>query len=268
MHNLEFTVKKVLRGAFKKGDEIKGTHSIRQDDQPTFPEGKDCIVGLNKVRGMWQVQAVQEAKAKDVAQAEAACKVPAGWSLQKGRLVSPWAGLGKDAWPAAAKGKGWLRCAVTGRPGLLAGAGVEVNVEVVPPKVKLKYGNPDGDGEYKITVKNTTTKPVSIPALLSDGQKVLWNESLVILCQGKAYSIPGAQKVKRAPKPTVLQPGKSISTVVNALALQGPEWPRGGYRIEFRFALGEKNVTQSFYYLSKHHDPIREKLTGGKEKKQ
>jgi hypothetical protein len=97
---------------------------------------------------------------------------------------------------------------------------------------------------------------------------VLWEESLVILCQGKVYPLPGARGVKQAPQPTRLQPGEAVSTVVNVLALQGPQWPRGGYRIEFQFALGEKSVTKSFYYLSRHHDALREKLgvkTGEKE---
>jgi hypothetical protein len=267
-HGLEFKVKKVLRGALKKGEELKVSHSARQENPPQFPLGKDCVVGMSKVRGMWQVQAVEEATAKELVQAELACKVPAGWSLKEGRLVSPWASLGKDAWPAAARGKGWFTCSVTGRPSLLAGEAVQFLVEPVPPKVKLKYGNPDGDGEYRITVKNSTQKPITVPALLSDGRKVLWNESLVVICQGKVYSIPGAEKVRSAPKPTVLEPGQALSTVVNVFGLKGPEWPRGGYRIEFRFALGEKNVTHSFYYLSRHHDPLRQKLSGGdKEKK-
>jgi hypothetical protein len=51
--------------------------------------------------------------------------------------------------------------------------------------------------------------------------------------------------------------------VVNALRLQGPEWPQGGYRIEFQFCLGEKSKTQSFYYLSKHHDALREAAKQG-----
>src|SRR5262249_10871722 len=100
---------------------------------------------------------------------------------------------------------------------------------------------------------------VTLPALLSDGTNLLWSESLVLLCQGKVYALPDAQGVQRAPKPVVLKPGEMAATVVNVLKLQGPEWPRGGYRIEFHVALGEKSVTQSFYYLSRHHDPLREK---------
>jgi hypothetical protein len=71
--------------------------------------------------------------------------------------------------------------------------------------------------------------------------------------------VPGAKGVGKEPQPTVLKPGESVSGVVNALKLQGPEWPKGGYRIEFQFCLGEKSVTKSFYYTSKHHDPLREK---------
>ena len=63
-----------------------------------------------------------------------------------------------------------------------------------------------------------------------------------------------------ATEATVLKPGESISTVVNALALKGPEWPRGGYRIAFQICLGEQSNVQSFYYMSRHHDPIRDKL--------
>jgi hypothetical protein len=54
-----------------------------------------------------------------------------------------------------------------------------------------------------------------------------------------------------------LKAGQSISTVVNALALEGPTWPKGGYRIEFQFCLGERSSKQSFYYMSRHHDAIR-----------
>jgi hypothetical protein len=190
--------------------------------------------------------------------------VPLGWTVEKGRLRSPWAGLGRKAWPAEARAKGSLVCAETGRPALFVGEGVELTAEPVPPKVALKFGNPDGDGEYRITVKNVTDKPVTIPALLSDGKTILWDESLVLLCQKKVYTVPGARGLAKAPQPTVLKPGESVSGIVNALRLQGPEWPRGGYRIEFQFCLGEKSVTRSFYYTSKHHDPLREKLAAEK----
>jgi hypothetical protein len=232
---------------------------MRQRLEPVFPVGKDCLMAGKTIRGQLVVVAVAEAKAETLAQAERACAVPVGWSVEEGRLVSPWAKLGKAAWTGAPPAKGGPACAATGRPALLVGEGVEFTAEPVPPKVILKYGNPDGDGEYRVTVKNVTDKPVTLPALLSDGQAPLWEESLVILCQGKSYVAPGARGVGKTPRPTVLKPGESASGVVNALQLQGPEWPKGGYRIEFQFCLGEKSVTQSFYYLSRHHDPLRKK---------
>jgi RNA polymerase sigma factor (sigma-70 family) len=261
---LQLKVVKVLRGSLKPGEEITAVHSVRQKLMPGFPEGREVLVAMSTARGQKSAQAVVVVTDAEMEQAELACSLPVGWTMDKGRLLSPWAKLGEKAWPAEAKGKGTFVCAETGRPALFVGAGVEFTAEPVPPKVVLKSGNPDGDGEYQITVKNVTDKPVTIPALLSDGKNVLWDESLVILCQKKAYAVPGARGVEKAPRPTVLQPGESVSGVVNALKLQGPEWPKGGYRIEFQFCLGEKSVTKSFYYLSKHHDPLRAKLAAEK----
>jgi RNA polymerase sigma factor (sigma-70 family) len=261
---LQLHVNKVLRGSLKQGEDIAANHSIRQKAPPVFPEGKEVLVALSTVQGRKVAQAVVEATAADVEQATSACSLPLGWTVEKGRLLSPWATLGPKAWPADAKAKESFVCAETGRPSLLVGGGIELTAEPVPPKVALKYGNPDGDGEYQITVKNTTALPVSVPALLSDGKTILWDESLVILCQKKVYTIPGAKGLAKSPQPTVLKPGESVSGVVNALKLKGPDWPKGGYRIEFQFCLGEKSATKSFYYLSKHHDPIREKLTAEK----
>jgi RNA polymerase sigma factor (sigma-70 family) len=268
-HTLELTILNPLRGTLKKGTDLSAHHAARQQNVPTFPVGKDCLVALKQSQGRWQVVTIREATAEDIAEAKLACSVPLGWSVVKGRLVSPWASLGGKAWPANARIKGWWACAETGRPSLSAGDGIELTVEVVPPKKSIKWTNPDGDGDYRVTVKNTTEKPLPVPALLRAGDKVLWDESLVILCQGKTYPVPGARGVKEAPRPVVLKPGEAVSTVVNALKLQGPQWPRGGYRIEFQFALGDKSITKSFYYLSRHHDVVRQQLLGGKpEKKQ
>src|SRR5262249_19601315 len=121
-----------------------------------------------------------------------------------------------------------------------------------------------GDGEYRITVKNLTDKSVTVPALLSDGKAPLWEESLAILCQGKVYPAPGAKGVAKAPRPTVLKPGESVSRVVNVVRLKGPGGRKGGYRIEFQFGLGEKSVTKSFYSLSKHHAPLRARAASEK----
>ncbi len=264
MSMLSLTVGDALRGTLKKDAKVNASHSIRQKDAPKFPVGKDCIIALSQSRGAWVVTAIEEAKPADLADARAALALPIGWTVDGKKVRSPWAALGKPEETVAWKGKG-LTCGFTGRPAFLVGSAAEVTVEHVKPKVEMKFGNPDGDGEYTVTVKNPTDKAIEVPALLVDARgNILWKECLVIVCQGKTYTIPGAEGVRGAVKPLKLEAGKSVSAAVNALALKGPEWPMGGYRIEFTFGLGERAVTKSFYYLSKHHDPIREKASGGK----
>lgn len=259
-HRLHFTVEKVLRGDLKAGDKLTCHHSARQVQAPTFPVGESCVVAARRPQGRLQADVVEPADPKKVAEVQAACALPLGWKMVEGKPVSPWAGLGDRAWPKAAGLKADLVCSVTGRPALLSGGRVRLDVESVPPAKEIKWTNPDGDGEYKITVTNTTDQPIEVPALLSDGRTVLWQNSLVILCQGRAYVCPGFKPDVASAAPARLKPGESVSTVVNALRLDGPEWPRGGYRIQFQFCLGELSQTMSFYYMSRHHDAIRQGL--------
>ena len=69
--------------------------------------------------------------------------------------------------------------------------------------------------------------------------------------------MPSAKGVPKGTTSTTLQPGESVSTEFHIFEIDGPEWPQGGYRIEFQFCLGEKSRLQSFYYMSNHHDSIR-----------
>ena len=145
------------------------------------------------MRGGWTVVAIHEATADEVKAASAVAALPLGWTVTKdGKLASPWASLGKTRL-GGAKGKGVV-CEITGRPALNAGPGIELKVEHVKPAVQMKYGNPDGDGEYKITVKNTSGGELKVSALLSDGKKVLWDQSLAILCEGKVYACRGPRE--------------------------------------------------------------------------
>ena len=256
---LEVAVGKVLRGSVA-GGRITAAHSARQVDPPSFPVGAECIVAARKDPRSGRIVAEAALKATPGLRriAALAASLPLGWRAEKGGFVSPWAGLGAKAWPAG-KARGDMHvCSTTGRPALLAGPGATLKVEPVPPRERIKWTNPDGDGEYRITVANTGAEAVSVPALLSLGGRILWEESLVVLSQGKARPAPGAKGLVRAPGPAVLQPGQSVATVVNVMLLDGIEWPRGGYRVEFRFCLGELSSTQSFYYLSRHHDKVRD----------
>lgn len=244
---------KILRGSIKIDQPIQARYSVRQAQQPSFPaQDKECIIALKHVQDAWILQRVEEATKDGIEQAKIATSFPLGWTIVDRRLVSPWAKVGK---PAKADGN---VCSVTGRPVLLVGDGISFRIEPVQPAVKLKYGNPDGDGEFKLTVKNQSDKEVVVPALLTDGKAVRWDESIVIRCQEKAYPIPGSTGNTGGLKPVVLKPGEAVSGTTHIFAIDGPEWPRGGYRIEFQICLGERSATHSFYYLSKHHDPIRE----------
>jgi len=267
-HTLTLTVDKSLRGPLKAAETVSGHHAARQTDVPTFPVEKMVIVAAKKSREGFSIQRIEEFDDAKLKKITAACLLPLGWTSVDDKVHSPWASLGKAAWAADTQLKGTLACSDTFRPALLCGPGLKLEAEVAPYKpadgAHPEWTNPDGNGEYKITVTNTTDKAITVPALLSRGEEILWNESLVILCQGKAYMCPGAKGVSGAITGTTIQPGKSVSTIVNTFALNGPDWPKGGYRIEFQFCLGELSQTKSFYYMSRHHDPIREAVKAKK----
>jgi hypothetical protein len=255
-HKLTIDIVGVLRGDIKAGAQLQANHSARQMQKPVYPKGK-VIVALSNVRGSLRIEAVEAVDAKKLADIKLACELPMGWKNVGGKLTSPWAAQKERAWPKSQKMDAKHFCSVTGRPALLAGGAVNYKVEKVPPTKAIKWTNPDGDGQYKITVTNPTDKPVKIDALRQAGKRILWKESLAILCQGKPYTVPGSIGLLRPTEAVTLKAGQSISTVVNALALEGPAWPKGGYRIEFQFCLGERSSKQSFYYMSRHHDAIR-----------
>jgi hypothetical protein len=260
-HTLHLQIETVLRGELKVGDKIDGAHTARQHDPPSFPIGKTCLVAASRSRGRFRVDRIEAADDAKLQQVALECRLPLGWQIRDGKPVSPWVSLGAKAWGSESSGNAELVCSETGRPALLVGGGVSFQVEHVPPKEAIKWTNPDGDGEYRVTVSNTSDQAVEVPALLSRGDEILWAESLVILCQDQVYACPGCKGVASNVVPARLEPGQSVSAVVNALQLEGPEWPRGGYRIEFQFCLGEKSATKSFYYLSRHHDKVRAQLT-------
>jgi hypothetical protein len=252
---LDIAPDKVLRGTGKFDKQLSVSYSVRQQEPPTFPDNdKVCVIALKFVRDAWILQSVEESSEATIEQATIATSFPIGWTIKDGKLVSPWASIGK---PGKAEG---AACSVTGRPVLPAGVDVRFSVEPVPPAKKVQFGNPDGDGEYKLVVKNLSDQEVEVPALLTDGKSIRWNESVVIRCQDKTYPIPGSTGSVAGLQPVVLKPGDSVSGTTQIFALDGPPWPKGGYRLEFQFCLGEKSATHSFYYLSRHHDPIREAI--------
>ncbi|MFZ5832173.1 MAG: hypothetical protein ACOY3P_18980 [Planctomycetota bacterium] len=259
-HTLALAVEKSLRGGLKPGQRVEVAHVARQIEEPTFPVGETCLVAAAKVRNALQATRVEAADPDTVAAVTTLVgAVPLGWEVKQGKPVSPWARIKSYKWLGEPGLQADHRCSVTGRPALFAGEGVAFAVEPVPPAKEIQWTNPDGDGEYKITVTNTTNRPLRVAALLGDSQRILWEESLVLISQGKAYPAPKAGRMTEPVKGVELKPGESVSGVVNIFAVEGPEWPQGGDRIEFQFCLGEKSQTKSFYYLARHHDALRER---------
>jgi hypothetical protein len=258
--SLTFTVEKSIRGTLKAGDKVTLHHSARQQNKPTYPDGKICLVGaMTRDHGNRMLERIEEAIPETIRAAIDACELPLGWVNIDGLVTSPWAALGETVWPKAAGNLGATKtCAKTGRPALFCGEGIELAVKPLPPKKSIEWTNPDGDGDYEITVTNKTDKAMKVPALLTDGKDIQWANSLAILCQDKAYPAPGCKTGLATLAPVELQPGQSVTGKVNPLGLSGPAWPQGGYRISFQFCLGEKSVSHSFYYMSRHHDAIRD----------
>jgi hypothetical protein len=260
---LTLTIERVLRGDLSD-TQVKAVHLWRNERPFAFKKGQRYLVGLQRSRGGMQAVKVEPATDEAIAVAETACRLLPGWSISCGELNSPWASLGKGAWTAtlpAGTERGPQACAVTERPALPAGAALQWSAKPVPPKKEIQWVNPDGDGEYELTLTNPTDKPVVVPALLTQGGKTLWEESVVILCGEGTYAAPGAKVVKGEVTPLTLQPGESVTGSLNILALKGPPWPEGGSRVEFIFCLGEKTHPASFYYMARHHDALRAKAS-------
>jgi hypothetical protein len=265
IYNVTLTVSVVesLRGGLAVNSVQNVSYAARQNNQPRFDQNLTYVIG-GRPAGPGEIQAsiVQPANDAALANLRRTASMALGWSTKDDKLVSPWAALGSDAWPKDATAPADAQvCSVTGRPMLRVDApGVVLKVEPVPPVQEIEWTNPDGDGLYKITVTNTTNRPVEVRPLLSDALgNILWKESLVVVCQGKAQPAPGCAPVKAAPQSTRLEPNQSVSTELNILQLKDIEWPQGAYRIEFTFCLGELAETKSFYYHYRHHDGLRAK---------
>ena len=147
-------------------------------------------------------------------------------------------------------------CSKTGRPALRAGEGIVLKAAQVIPKQIKRYQNPFGDGKFKLTVTNTSQVAADVPALLADGGRISWAGSLLIFSRGTVHFLPGAGALGD-PRPVRLEPGESVSAVIDVLPVSGIRWPRGGSRVIFTFCLGELTARNFFYYFSRRHDRLR-----------
>lgn len=259
-----------IRGV-KPDEKLEFRHRIQQEAQPEYPMDKVVLVAATRtpdLPGALLISYLTPATADYIAGAKLAASLPLGWSMNGSKAVSPWEELGEKAWPKDAPRGTGLICSKTGRPALLVPEGIEVKSEQVKPAVEVKFANTYGDGEFKFTVTNTTKKDIEVPALLTDGKEIRWADSLVVIAEGKRIlTLQGAGKATTL-KSVTLKANESVSTVFNALSWKEVEYPKGGRRVYFQFCLGDQSTHNFFYYLSRHHDPLREaalkKLEGGK----
>lgn len=246
---------KILRGQPEFPKQLVAGFAIKQSDPPTFPKpGQECVIALKFLRDAWELVGFDTATPDSIEQAKLATSFPMGWTIKGGKLVSPWAKVGA---PNKAEG---VACSVTGRPVLLVGDTVRFSVEPVEPVKKVEFANPDGDGEFKLIVKNVSDREVEVPAVLTDGKSIRWNEAIVIISDGNVLTLPGATANLTGLKPVVLKPRETVTGKIHTFAVPGINWPNGGSRVELQFCLGERSATHSFYYLFRHHDPIREAI--------
>lgn len=253
-YTLDVQVGEVLRGKAPTGSLA---YSIRQAAAPMFPLNENWLIAARRVGKQWTVSYIEVANDALVKQAKELAALPAGWTLVEGKPMSPWAALKDRAWPKDAAKPAGVACSKSGRPALLAGTDIDFTVEQVPAAKPQKFKNDYGDGQFKLTVTNTGANPVEIPALLTDGTTIFWADSVVVMVQNQPKLLGGAGRATAA-KPVTLKPGESVSGMIDTLTLPGVAWPRGGSRVYFDFALGEKTATGFFYYFSSLHDKLRD----------
>jgi len=143
------------------------------------------------------------------------------------------------------------------------------------PPPPSNFSNPDGDGVFRVTLRNSSRESILIPCLLMNvrTKRILWEESLLVSYNGRAREQPGIGLVPHPRSLGVtgcviqavcLQPGQAVSHDINVLEQPGRNWPCGGARIPVSFVLGEMVAEpvgeqyrkfRGLYYLSRHHDP-------------
>jgi hypothetical protein len=170
-----------------------------------------------------------------------------GWTQTTTEPVSPWAVVGTQGWPAPLASPADFVCCRSGRPAYGTGETIELTSAQVPPVEIHKYENAFGDGQFTLTVTNRSNEPVEIPALRTDGQTILWADSIVVLSGSLFYWLPGGGRMAyllpgaghAAPtQPVRLAPGESVSTIIDVLSLTAFQVRPGGARLYYQFYLG------------------------------
>ena len=237
---------KAFRGSLKEGGKFNlkrrnknnlrfGPNQVNDD----YPPGIYIIEVNEHVRDLSIITNIVKADEKTVKAAILAGKLPLNWSVEEGKLKNPW---GDERKPH------------------FLGKNLLLTITPVAPVKEIKWTNPDGDGIFKVIITNVSQEAQEVHALKCKGSEILWADSVLNGSQGK-FQKPVVIKSDKSPTAgkVILQPGKSVSCEINALKMKGIEWPRGGYRLNLEFCIGEQIKAHSFYYMSRHHDGFRKK---------
>ncbi|MCC5850400.1 MAG: hypothetical protein JJU29_20125 [Verrucomicrobia bacterium] len=253
-YTLTFEVVEILRGRLNVGDTLDFQYAERTNNPTVFENSAPYVLSARKVRDRMELLNLRLAADTDLTVFRAQAATPPGWQTIAGKLYSPWANLPDAKWPSEVEGP---HCEATGRPARPLPEGVTFTIKAMPPEEEIQWTNPDGDGDYQLILENTTDAPVVLEALPARNREPLWDESVIVQIQHRAYPAPGATGNWADTEPTVLPPGESISGVIRAISVNGPQWPRGGNRVIINFILGDHMLSESFYYMSSHHDDMR-----------
>ena len=99
IYSVSLTLENVemLRGADPKAKAY--SYQARQPNPPVFEIGSTVIVAAMDYAGRIVVNQIVPATADALADAKLAACLPAGWAVEGGKLVSPWAELARKDWP-------------------------------------------------------------------------------------------------------------------------------------------------------------------------
>ncbi|MFM8272464.1 MAG: hypothetical protein ACKODX_09050 [Gemmata sp.] len=89
-YTFEAEPSEVLRGKKPTG---ALSYLIKSQMPPAFPLDKPWLIAARKVEKGWQVTYIGPADEETVKKAKALAALPAGWKLDGGKPVSPWAAL-------------------------------------------------------------------------------------------------------------------------------------------------------------------------------
>tara|TARA_B110000908_G_C10241693_1_gene446467 strand:- start:411 stop:1397 length:987 start_codon:yes stop_codon:yes gene_type:complete len=221
---LKILVMKTYRGKALDGREmdlkIGGWLGSEKDQATKFRNTmKDVVLCLDqsynpflKSKSGYKPGKMFPGTAEALQQAKTAAKLPIGWSVKNnGSITSPWAAV-KEKY--IGKSTVENKCSGSDRPAFLADARLKMVVDRV---MKLKE---EGMSSlvYKVTIINESDEPITLDALRTSDDKILWKESLLFINHDKAWLPRGFTGFTENSKSAVIPAKGEISTEVSYTA--------------------------------------------------